>query len=145
MKQLSSQYLAGFFDGEGCIYVSRKKGKKKNPYYNVRLSIANTDKRVIDLIENSFSGFVQRIMKDNRPNRRPYFVVEIYKRDKVLEFINMIYDHSIIKKEQLSVGKELLLHLKMSKSGTPVEDYIIKYRDNLVAMLSYLKVSMGSV
>lgn len=137
--KLSNQYLAGFFDGEGCVYVSKHKGKKKNPYYSCRLSIANTDKRVIDLIEQSYGGFTQRIAYNNRPNRQPYYAVEIYKKKHLKEFIKNIRPYSIIKGEQLDLMLELIDRLDKSKSGKEVSGEEIEWRENTILELKRLK------
>lgn len=35
-------YLAGFFDGEGMVNITRIVGKAKEPQYKLQLSITNT-------------------------------------------------------------------------------------------------------
>ena len=41
-------YLAGFFDGDGCITTS--------PKTNFRLTISNTNKEILDWIKKNFGG-----------------------------------------------------------------------------------------
>ncbi len=61
------KYLAGLFDGEGCVTVSivtRKSdtrgGKKGSRIMNLSLRIANNDPRVLLWLENNFGGRVSQ-------------------------------------------------------------------------------------
>ena len=42
---LEQSWAAGFFDGEGCVFLHRQKDRKAR---SVRLDIAQTDRRVLD-------------------------------------------------------------------------------------------------
>ncbi len=137
--KLSWQYLAGFFDGEGCLYISRQKGKKKNPYYTPRVVIANTNEEVIGLIEKSFHGSTAREGFEIRPGRRRPWYVEIYRRDRIKKFLKGIYPYSIVKKKQIELMFEFIKHLDKSKSGKPVADEIIVWREKQVQKLKDLK------
>lgn len=140
MNKLTAEYLAGFFDGEGCVYISKHKGKKNNPYYAVRLTIANTYKPVIDLIEEAFDGFTQRTSAEKSDNQRSAFACEIYRKDKIKEFIKMILPYTIVKKEQLIMALEFLEHMDISVSGKEVPKQIIDYREDLVNRIKKNKI-----
>ena len=50
--QLDIAYIAGLFDGEGCItykqYMRKRKGQKKAyPTWSIRMEIAMTDKSIL--------------------------------------------------------------------------------------------------
>ena len=56
---MSDKYLAGLFDGEGCVTYSNKpvlrKGKKRAyPFWNIRLEIAMTHKETIQYALDTF-------------------------------------------------------------------------------------------
>ena len=67
-------YLAGLFDGEGCIDVTvdhpHKPRRGKNPIYAARLVVANTDPRLIQAFQNHF-GFGDTQKRHYYPGTRP--------------------------------------------------------------------------
>jgi len=137
--KLSWQYLAGFFDGEGCLYISKQKGKKKNSYYTPRLTIANTNEEVIGLIEKAFDGCVAREGFEIREGRRRPWYIEIYKRARIKQFLKNIYPYSVVKKPQIELMFEFMEHLDKSKSGKEVSDEVIRWREEKVCRLKELK------
>lgn len=48
-------YIAGLFDGEGCVSV-RKWTTKKAFQHTLYVSITNTDKKVLDWIQSQYGG-----------------------------------------------------------------------------------------
>jgi intein-encoded DNA endonuclease-like protein len=52
---LSAEYIAGFFDGEGCVGISTR-GRGKHPY--LRVSVTNTNKEILLLMKAQFGGFL---------------------------------------------------------------------------------------
>ena len=53
---LDIAYIAGLFDGEGCITYKKYKEKKKNGTYNcwrINMEIAMTDQNVIELVHET--------------------------------------------------------------------------------------------
>tara|TARA_R100000664_G_scaffold1897_1_gene4898 strand:- start:729 stop:1094 length:366 start_codon:yes stop_codon:yes gene_type:complete len=60
MKEISLPYVAGFFDGEGCITFSQIKKynpvmKKRYPCTTIRMELTNTDMRIIKRIYKFFN------------------------------------------------------------------------------------------
>ncbi len=51
-------YLAGIIDGEGCIRIGRANNIKKrtNPAYAAYVQVGMTDKRVPELLQDTFGG-----------------------------------------------------------------------------------------
>lgn len=60
MDEKTLAYFAGFFDGEGCIQITKRKpyAKMKNPSYTLQVSLHNTHKGVIDKLQDLFGGYV---------------------------------------------------------------------------------------
>lgn len=46
-------YLAGILDGEGCFSI----GKSSKGYYNLRVDVVNTDRRLIEWLHVNFGGY----------------------------------------------------------------------------------------
>lgn len=50
---LSDEYIAGFFDGEGCLTVA-KNGVNKIP--SVRFSLVNNNRKILELVQEKYGG-----------------------------------------------------------------------------------------
>lgn len=87
-------YLAGFFDGEGCITVS-KNG-------SISLGVVNTSKEVLDLFVERFGGVVQD--RKQVVNKRQY-VWRAYGETAVF-ILEKLLPHLIEKKEQALTALE---------------------------------------
>lgn len=59
--------------------------------------------------------------------------VFIYQSKKT--FLEMVQPYCIVKREQIVIALEMLSHLSSCKSGKPVSDDIIIYRERLVKRL----------
>ena len=86
-------YIAGFFDGEGCVGIF---GKRKFH----QLSIVQTDKEVLEFVKTTMKcGWIQtRKMKNEKLKQRYDFKISgIY---KVQDFLRKIYPYLKVKKIQ---------------------------------------------
>ena len=95
------EYLAGFFDGEGCVRVNKTPSKNTISYHLI-VTIANNDKSVLDACRDIYGGDVRKKSKGtcyswslfNKPkieqfllNSIPYLVV---KRDEALAALEYV-------------------------------------------------------
>ncbi len=49
-------YVAGLFDGEGTVFVSRGCDQRKNEYHKLEVAIVMTDRRPLDQVKELFGG-----------------------------------------------------------------------------------------
>ena len=61
-------WAAGFFDGEGCIYIGRRTNTGR-PYYILTISVSNTDKATVEIFRKLFGGYISEISSGNRRNK----------------------------------------------------------------------------
>lgn len=61
-------WMAGFFDGEGCIQI-RKSSKGGSVYYNLLVGIDNTDPRPLLIYQERFGGVV-KLRERSKDERR---------------------------------------------------------------------------
>lgn len=54
IDEVDLAYIAGFFDGEGSIYISSEKGRNNKRFLRMSISIGNTDGKAIDFVSNRF-------------------------------------------------------------------------------------------
>lgn len=90
-------YIAGLFDGEGCIVIV-----EDYPSFYVRTQVTNTNKEVLDLLQENFKGC---ICKHKEENRRDYYVWQASCGVAIL-FLKAIYPFLRIKKEKARLAIE---------------------------------------
>ena len=93
-------YLAGFFDGEGCIGVSRGRGTS---YFLLEVSVSNTKREVLDLYSSVAGG---RIIKTKRgPRHKDVYVWRVQSK-KAEAFLIAMHGRLRLKREQLELALE---------------------------------------
>lgn len=116
MKRLSWKYIAGLFDGEGCIDIQISKQNYINP--RVRMAMAEPGKEVLEMLSNTYGG---NIYKRNRSSTNSDWMDSYswqmtgYKR--CCYFLRQIVKHLEIKKEQARLILWCETHLKGMNYG----------------------------
>ncbi|GAI09780.1 unnamed protein product [marine sediment metagenome] len=130
LRKDTLNYLAGFFDGEGCIYINKQKNvrnPKRSITYQGAVEVANTKKEQLLLFSKYFGGKIRCYYDVDRPNGKYFW--RIVSRDAV-KFCKVIKGYLLTKEEQAEVVIEL--HKTMKPRGNAhVPDDIIKYREQL--------------
>lgn len=98
--RITPQWLAGFFDGEGCVSAS-----KRGPMYSVKVSIAQSDPIILSVIALKFNNTTFSC-SESKLSKRPSFAV-IWTGRSVLEILEYIKDHVIVKRKQVEAAIEL--------------------------------------
>lgn len=109
-------YIAGFFDGEGCICIgkARKQPGYRNPIYTLYISIANTNRDVIDFIQSVFpASAVSRKRKEPKPHWKTIWVWNCSAR-QARKFLTFVLPYLRVKFQQA----ELALEFQELKSRT---------------------------
>lgn len=96
---LSTQYIAGFFDGEGCISIYSKKEKKGNIRTCLRASIGNTNRDVLEQIKSIHGGAIRTLKGVNSPVYLLTFSGKV-----AVDFVKTILEFTVIKKTQIQVA-----------------------------------------
>jgi len=100
--RITSEYVAGFFDGEGCIRVL---GSSKNKYVGLHLFITNTYKPILEKLKSKYGGSVVLRTKST-DKHRTYYQWRLSSKSDISRFIYDIIDFSIEKRAQLLLGLE---------------------------------------
>jgi hypothetical protein len=101
-------YLAGVVDGEGCFYLGKIPKKAGDGYVNEHyrglLKIDNTDVRLLDWIDDVFSGTSSARCRSTSSKK---FEREIFTwtatGDRLLDLCEQILPYLVIKKEQCEI------------------------------------------
>lgn len=108
MRELSLEYVAGFFDADGSVGIYRR-GSDSN--FQVCVAIANSGKHgriICEQLVNRFGGTVTH-QKKKKETHRDSFWWKINGRNVVKKFLLSIENHSVIKQDQI---KECLLFIE---------------------------------
>jgi len=102
VTKIQAAYIAGFFDGEGCVSTGRR---------HLAIKLAQKNRGVLDYIVKTLGyGKVRRC---NNGHHSMY----IYSKPRQTRFIKLVLPYSIVKRSQLEVGLQLLNLIP--KSGYP--------------------------
>lgn len=98
---LELTYLAGFFDGEGCVYIERSRPKKRNPYgqYTLHIFVSQKDKTPLIDFQNRFGGTIHPL------KRTSSFQWHIFS-SKAAVFLETMLPYLRYKKEHAEIGIE---------------------------------------
>lgn len=132
-------YIAGFFDGEGCITVSRR--NSSGCRYSIICIITQKKREVLDLIKSYFGGY---IVIQERNRRENDFICRLrFSPLASREFLEAIEPYLIVKKEQAQIAIEYhqsRMISKLNKNGYyHLSEDAKEYEANTVRILHKLK------
>lgn len=99
-EQLS--YIAGFFDGEGCIMALQEKNRRTR-MSRISVAVSNTDFRPIKMLYEQFGGHYRQTKRENRKE----FATWSMSCKKAADFLALILPYLIIKRERAIAAIEL--------------------------------------
>jgi hypothetical protein len=120
-------WLAGFVDGEGCIYISKSKSANNCGYqYSLRLEIAQSNKKLLDMIKDRICAgsnvwnksrekyYIDYYGNSHHHNKAYGLKITANKALKVLE---KIYPYLQIKRKQAKLGMMFQKTTRRKKFG----------------------------
>ena len=152
--KITIQYLAGLFDGEGCISIACakqgwKNSRSKSPAYELKLHIRMTDPRPIKIFRDYFQQFLNggySVRQEyEHPNHKPTYCYGC-SHSKAETIIKQLLPYLIVKKEQAELALEFQQYIRDSKcqgkvgfSRKPDPDYILAKRHHYYLAMKNLK------
>ena len=129
-------YLAGLFDGEGCVgYYSRS--TKGVPYHSASLHICMTDKRAPEWIMNTV-GYGKISVSEKPGNNRTVYSWQLCNKPQIQEVLRMIRPYLVVKADQV----DALMALWEAETTFPsrkVSTELIAIRQNAMNHIRELK------
>ena len=114
MGLISAEYLAGYFDGEGCIQVQVS---KKSKCYNLQIAISSTDYEPLKSIHDMFGGCFIFIQRNNKNSKwQDIWRWSVVSKD-AYRFLLAIQPYVIIKKKEIDLAIEFHEYLQATKVG----------------------------
>ncbi len=132
---LNKAWLAGFFDGEGCIssQLQWKPSKYiKHPRIYIQVSISQKDRSILDQIQKEYGGIVRVCVNAHK--------LTIVGKDRMKHLLSDIAPYSICKRPQILFALEFLDTLREENLGCkPLSEEIHLKRENIHNELKLLK------
>ena len=116
IKEAMKAYIAGLFDGEGCVRVDKQKSsarrKQVNPSYTLECSLASSNHAIVEFLRQAFGGGIY--FSTGRGGRKDIWNWQISSR-KAQAFLRIILPYLRIKKSE--VEEAILFQEYVSKTG----------------------------
>ena len=122
---MDSSYIAGFFDGEGCICLA--KPNKTSRSYHLSVSITQNNREILVEIQKLFGGGVY-------PHKVNCYSWQATKKEEAYNFLSSILPYLYLKKKEAEIG---LVFLKLNHNWHKEE------RELCRKALHLLKTSKG--
>jgi hypothetical protein len=140
MDKFQIGYLAGIIDGEGCVYVNKRKphGRRKTFGYGVKVVVSITSYSLVEwFVTNARLTSIHHRLPEG--NRKPQWMCT-WNNSNAEWILNTVLPHLVIKKEQAKIGLELLVHMRTTPvvRGQCISPEIISYRDSMKDKISLL-------
>jgi LAGLIDADG-like domain len=126
VSRITPQWLAGFFDGEGCVVVSKQ---EKNSCHTFSVCITQSEPKVLALIALRF-GF--GVNQTKNLGRRCYTIR--ITGSKAVPFLTYIKDHVVCKRRQVEAALEFAKTMNVG-STEKLTITQIETRDRLAAII----------
>lgn len=141
---MTPEYLAGFFDGEGCIDVQRMYPSDTNArtrFYcrpRVRIAQAVSGQKVLVALAERFGGhFTKR--KPSATNQQASMSWEFLDRAGMVDMLELILPHLILKKEQAKLALWWLKNMAGRRAAAG-DDTLERARVMFAAELKLMKL-----
>ena len=122
-----SAYLAGIIDGEGTITFCKRWNRDS---YNPIVSIANTDKDLMEYLHNQIGGTLT-VYPHRVPPRRTAYKLEIW-QSNVVPILEKVLPYLIVKREQAEL---MLEYIESRRNRVRVSSPFIEREVEIVGMV----------
>jgi hypothetical protein len=116
-------YAAGIIDGEGCIGFN-----KRTDHVVLRVSVGNTDPRLMDWLKTTFGGCVWSEKQSYAPNAKPRFGWELSAK-KAEEFLRLLLPYLILKRERAELA--LAYRQTVTRGGRKISHEVEQQRQEI--------------
>ena len=132
-KPKDRAYIAGYFDGEGCIYI-----RKLVPgNFQLACGVCSTNKSILALLQMYFGGGVGKKRADKRsPNWKPLWRWQIV-ANQAYSFLKSIHPYLKIKRVEAELG--IQFQEAMPSSGTRLTEESLALREAQYILMRSLK------
>lgn len=111
---MTDEYVAGFFDGEGCFFLGKqKKGNKFYPKAQILLSQSGPDGlKLLEAIQSQYGGSIYHHLKVGQYQATKDAYKIWWNKEEGIKLIETLLPHLILKKE---AAQQVLNYLKRNE------------------------------
>ena len=106
------EYLAGFFDGEGCVSIARIRRSRINPnhndVYNVALSVSQVDQEILECYQRRWGGPIYSQAPSRNITAKRQLYVWKPSTTSIKRFLEEVIPYLRVKREQAELALFLL-------------------------------------
>ena len=132
-------YLAGFFDGDGCVSIAKSQ-TTISPTYALTVIFTQADGPFLEYWQRrtGLGNVYERSLKSNRSPRHPGFQWRMSHKDSI-KFLKKIFGHVALKKDQVQLALEFAKLPSACWGSKGVPPRITQKREEYKQALSKLK------
>ncbi len=133
---VSLGYLAGFLDADGTIgiYKNLEADRRISPYYQLSVSIYNTNRKVLEILREEFGGSIR---ENRKSGRKKIPLILQFGPVRAEEILRQILPHLIVKKQQAVIALSLREEIAASP-GNPLSDETLERREAFYRKIRFL-------
>ena len=136
MQETDLAWAAGIVDGEGCIGLHRGEHSKTR----VRLSVVNTDPRMLLRMHDMFGGSVRPLtLYKNKLARKPQWIWVLHGGPAVGKTLMLILPYMVCKSAQAEIVIEWSKTVLPAKMGRKLSDEVKLMREGLIKKMIVLR------
>ena len=124
--KLTSQYIAGFMDGEAYLGIIRKTDTRSplGHYYKVCIKIAQTENSslVLQLLKDRYGGNISKTRKPKNINQRPSVSLEMTNGIRIKRVLDEIQPFLIVKSQQAKILRKYINLPRQNKENRNKSD-----------------------
>lgn len=136
-NSIDLSYIAGFVDGEGCITIIKTEARReqKTPEYKPYVHIANTDKKVLELIQKEIGGRLNKVTskQHTKNNQWKQSYCLTWSNQKAFKVCKQLHKYLVTKRKDAEIVMEY--YSKQPKRLSPTSKEELLRRDNLIKRL----------
>ena len=134
LRKVDLAWMAGFMDGEGSIGAYTR-------YYNVYVSITNTERWMLELFKFAFGGNVYDLL-GGEVNWKARYEYKI-SGDKALVMLRALLPYLKLKKGQAELAVQYLEHRKRGHKSRPVTEAEFILRKSYADRINVMRKQKG--
>lgn len=133
-------FMAGIVDGEGSIYIGNFSSNPKtgHKYYQTNIEVTNTNKPLMEWINNTFGGRLSTYTPKQTPhNSRRTVYRWIATGERVTHLCEIMYPYLVAKKPQAEIMikmRDTYMHMSGVSKGTqgiqPLDENVLAIRQS---------------
>jgi len=129
MKERNWSYLAGLFDGEGCISICPRRDKYNDNAFIFCIQITNTNTTLMKWLVEHFGGvYYSQDGKSRKSNWKPSYRWRVKGRRNEEEFLLGVLPYLVVKREQALLALEFV-RMWQEKDPTRRNEIMTKMRE----------------